>query len=158
MSWKCKKQHTISRSSAEAEYRSMADSCCEVIWLVDVLKDLRVHVPRPISFHCDSKSAIYIASNPVYHERTKHIEIYCHLVRENFDKGLIIPTYVHTSQQPADIFTKAIGAAALSKLCAKLNICDKFQPSNLRGDVTSEMVNEVKGSSQPHNMPRQEIS
>lgn len=64
----------------------MTDTCCEVIWLVTVLKDLLVYPSLPIPFQCDSKSAIYIAPNPVYHERIKHIEIDCHLVRENLDK------------------------------------------------------------------------
>ena len=114
----------------------MSDTCCEVIWLVAVLKDLLVAPNLPITFYCDSKSAIHIASNPVNHERTKHIEIDCHIVRENFDKGLLVPTYVHTSAQPADMFTKAVGAATLSALTRKLNVCDLFQPSNLRGAGT----------------------
>ena len=136
VSWKCKKQTTIARSSAEAEYRSMADTCCEVIWLVAVLKDLLVSPPLPIAFHCDSKSAIHIASNPVYHERTKHIEIDCHLVRENIEKGFLQPLHISSSAQPADMFTKALGAKQLLELSSKLNVCDMFQPSNLRGAVT----------------------
>lgn len=114
VSWVCKKQHTIARSSAEAEYRAMADTCCEVIWLVTVLKDLLVFPKLSIPLFCDSKSAIHIASNPVYHERTKHIEIDCHLVRENFDKGLLTPIFLHTSAQSADIFTKPVGSATRS--------------------------------------------
>lgn len=140
VSWKCKKQQTISRSSAEAEYRAMADTCCEVIWLVAVLKDLLVYPQLPIPFYCDSKSAIYIASNPVYHERTKHIEIDCHLVRENFAKGLLKPFHISTTLQPADMFTKAIGAAQLTSLSSKLNVCNLFQPSNLREDVKLDVT------------------
>lgn len=136
VSWKCKKQHTTSRSSAEAEYRAMADTCCEVIWLVAVLKDLLVFPKLPVPFYCDSQSAIYIASNPVYHERTKHIEIDCHLVREQLEKGLLIPTHISTSAQPVDMFTKALGSASLALFTSKLNVCNIFQSSNLREGVT----------------------
>lgn len=113
----------------------MADTCCEVLWLTAVLKDLLVSSALPIPFHCDSQSAIYIASNPVYHERTMHIKIDCHLVREQFDKGFLIPTHISSSDQPADMFTKAICASLLQKLSSKLNVCNLFQTSNLREDV-----------------------
>lgn len=126
----------------------MADTCCEIIWLVAILKDFLVYPTLPIPFHCDSKSAIYIASNPVYHKRTKHIEIDCHLVRENFDNGLLVPTHIHTKSQPADIFTKAVGAATLDYLTTKLNVCDFFQPSNLRGDVTSPITSSKSNGQQ----------
>lgn len=141
VSWKCNKQHTISRSSAESEYRTMEDTCCEVIWLIAVLKDLQVTLSLPVPFHCDSKSAIYIASNLVYHECTKYIEIDCHLVLENFDKGLLVPVHISTASQPADIFTKAVGSATLISLSSKLQDCDLVQPSNLRGAVNTTTDN-----------------
>lgn len=87
ISWKSKKQHTVSRSSAESEYRSMASVVSEVIWLVGLLQDIGVQVPTPIELYCDNKAAIQIASNPMFHERTKHIEIDCHFVRKDFKQG-----------------------------------------------------------------------
>ncbi|KAL2241039.1 UNVERIFIED_CONTAM: Retrovirus-related Pol polyprotein from transposon RE1 [Sesamum indicum] len=84
ISWKIKKQTMVARSSVEAEYRSMATTTCEVTWLVYLLKNLGVEVKTPIPFYCDNKAALHITANPVFHERTKHLEIDCHVVRNKF--------------------------------------------------------------------------
>nr|XP_016455406.1 PREDICTED: uncharacterized mitochondrial protein AtMg00810-like [Nicotiana tabacum] len=73
ISWKSKKQSTVSRSSTEAEYRSMTAVTSELVWLVRLLKELGLTVKEPVMLHCDSKAAMQIAANPVYHDRTKHI-------------------------------------------------------------------------------------
>ncbi|XP_024964221.1 uncharacterized protein LOC112504517 [Cynara cardunculus var. scolymus] len=89
ISWKRKKQSTVSRSSAESEYRTMASASCEVLWVLKILSDLNISDLLHVSLHCDNKSAIQIANNPVFHERTKHIEIDIHFVRETISKGLL---------------------------------------------------------------------
>ncbi|KAK6117859.1 hypothetical protein DH2020_048401 [Rehmannia glutinosa] len=122
ISWKTKKQHTMSRSSSEAEYRSMATVACELKWLKGLLKDMGVHQTAGIKLYCDSQSAIYIAQNPVFHERTKHIEVDCHFVRDAITKGLISPCYVHTPMQLAEFFTKALGKAQFEFLLCKLGV------------------------------------
>ena len=79
-----KKQTTVSLSSAEAEYRSMRRVCAELSWLSRLLNELEVPNVTPIPLKCDNMAAIYIAKNPVFHERTKHIDLDCHFVRENY--------------------------------------------------------------------------
>ena len=75
VSWKTKKQHTVARSSAEAEYRSMASTTCELKWIKGVLSSLGISHSMPIQLYCDSQAALHIAKNPVFHERTKHIDV-----------------------------------------------------------------------------------
>ena len=89
ISWKSKKQGTISKSSCEVEYRAMTTVICEIQLLVYLLQDLKVPFEQPSLLYCDNDSTRYIARNPVIHERTIHIEIDCHIVREKLKKGLI---------------------------------------------------------------------
>ena len=89
ISWKSKKQPTVSRSSAEAEYRSLASTVAEVIWLIGMFRELGVEIELPVNLHCDSKATLQIASNPVFHERTKHIDIDCHFIMVKIQSGLV---------------------------------------------------------------------
>ncbi|KAK5832585.1 hypothetical protein PVK06_016387 [Gossypium arboreum] len=110
ISWKSKKQSTVAKSSAEAEYRSMAAVTAEIVWLTGLLQEIGMQNLKPVELCCDSKASIQIAANPVYHERTKHIEIDCHFVREKIQDGLIQTKHVSTTNQLADIMSKALGS------------------------------------------------
>lgn len=97
MSWSSKHQHTVSRSSAEAEYRAVANTVAEVSWLRQLLHELHSPPSHATLVYCDNVSAVYLSSNLVQHQRTKHVEIDLHFVRERvaaFTKGL--PTAVFT--------------------------------------------------------------
>ncbi|GJZ43816.1 ribonuclease H-like domain-containing protein [Tanacetum coccineum] len=127
ITWKSKKQSTLSRSSAEAEYRSMASATCEVIWLSNLLGDMGVKNLLPVVLYCDNSSALQIAANPVFHEKSKHFEIDVHLVREKVASGVIVTEKIHTSQQIADVLTKALGSKQHDELCTKIGILDMFK-------------------------------
>lgn len=88
-SWKSKKWPAISKSSLETEYRAVAHATVDVTWLVMLLTELGTPNLQLVAIHCDNQSALHIARNPVFHERTKHIDIDYHLTREKLMKGLI---------------------------------------------------------------------
>ncbi|KAL0440528.1 UNVERIFIED_CONTAM: Retrovirus-related Pol polyprotein from transposon RE2 [Sesamum latifolium] len=94
ISWKTKKQSMVSRSTAEVEYNSMGTTACELTWIFNLLKDLQVHVPTPIPFLCDNQVALHITTNHVFHERTKHLKIDCHLVHDKYKSSL--GTFTHS--------------------------------------------------------------
>ncbi|CAM8911808.1 unnamed protein product [Rhodiola kirilowii] len=102
ISWKTKKQAIVSRSSAESKYRAMAAVCSEILWLMRLFLDMKAQVPTPISLHCDNQAALHIAKNHVFHERTKHIELNCHLIRHFINNHTIAAAYIHTADQPTD--------------------------------------------------------
>ena len=87
VTWRSKKQAVVSRSSAEAEFRAMAQGICEIIWIRGILNELRVKFIAPMKLFCDNKSAISIANNPVQHDRTKHVEIDRHFIKEKLERG-----------------------------------------------------------------------
>lgn len=107
----------------------------EVVWLSNLLTELGVPLTGPISMFCDSKSAIQIAQNPIFHERTKHIDIDCHFIREKVQLGLVKLIHLSTTEQQADIFTKALGVSQHTYLVSKLGMKNIFITSSLRGDV-----------------------
>ncbi|KAK9683124.1 hypothetical protein RND81_10G118500 [Saponaria officinalis] len=122
VSWKTKKQKTVSKSTAEAEYRSMSYATSEVVWISNLLKELHIDVGIPIPLYCDNKAAEHIAHNPVFHERTKHLDIDCHYVRDKLEEGLLIPQHVRSTEQLADLMTKPLGAQQHKYLCCRLGL------------------------------------
>ncbi|CAA7015851.1 unnamed protein product [Microthlaspi erraticum] len=129
ISWKSKKQQTSSHSSAESEYRAMEFAVREISWLVNLLTEFDVHQPQPVAFYCDSTAAIHIANNAVFHERTKHIENDCHIVRDRIVSGLIKTLHIRTETQLADVFTKPLYPTQFQFLIGKMSLLSIYPPS-----------------------------
>ncbi|XP_048501643.1 uncharacterized mitochondrial protein AtMg00810-like [Beta vulgaris subsp. vulgaris] len=122
ISWKSKRQSVVARSSAEAEYRSMALTICEVMWLKQLFQDLGVTNMHKTPVFCDNQAALAIASNPVHHEKTKHVDIDCHFIRDKTNEGVVLPTYVSTKHQVVDVFTKLLSTHQHQSLLGKLGV------------------------------------
>uniref|UniRef100_A0A2N9GY11 Reverse transcriptase Ty1/copia-type domain-containing protein n=1 Tax=Fagus sylvatica TaxID=28930 RepID=A0A2N9GY11_FAGSY len=122
ISWRSKKQSVVARSSTEAKYRALADTTVELLWLRWLLQDLGIDCSTAVPIHCDNRSAIQIAHNDVFHERTKHIEIDCHFVRHHLLQGTLQLRSVSSQDQLADIFTKPMPSGRFCDLISKLKL------------------------------------
>ncbi|XP_019105475.2 uncharacterized mitochondrial protein AtMg00810-like [Beta vulgaris subsp. vulgaris] len=126
ISWNSKKQGTTSKSSSEAEYRAMAQAASEVCWLVRLRTKLGISNLTPVTLHCDNMSALHIARNPVFHERTKHIEVDCHFTRDKVLEGLLQLSYLPTQNPLVDVFTKILPVAQHKNLLFKLGLVPSY--------------------------------
>ena len=126
VTWRSKKQSVVARSSAEAELRAIALGICEVLWLKRLLEEFEVVVEQPLRIYCDNKAAISIAHNPVHHDRTKHVEVDRHFIKEKVDEGTINVNYVLACEQTADILTKALFKPLFEKFVSKLGMSNLY--------------------------------
>jgi hypothetical protein len=126
VSWCAKKQPTVSRSSTEAEYKSMANATAEIIWVQTILRELGVSGPKEARLWCDNLGATYLSANLVFHARTKHIEIDYHFIRERVAARLLSIRFISSDDQVADGFTKSQSYRKLIKFRFNLNMrsCD----------------------------------
>ncbi|PKU84059.1 Retrovirus-related Pol polyprotein from transposon TNT 1-94 [Dendrobium catenatum] len=120
ISWQVKKQATTSRSSTEAEYRALASEASEIIWLRQLLADFHIPQNEPTTIFCDNTSAISLANNPIFHARTKYIEVDCHFIRDCIKTKQISVHHIFTEDQIADLFTKSLPNARFKTLSNKL--------------------------------------
>jgi histone deacetylase 1/2 len=122
ISWSARKQPTVSRSSTEAEYKALANGTAEAMWMQSLLRELFVPQYRPPVLWCDNLGATYLTANPVFHARTKHIEVDFHFVREKVAQGALDVRFVSSADQVADAFTKPSTKQMLEQLFSNLNL------------------------------------
>ena len=122
ISWKSKKHVTVSRNSLEVKYKALPSATCELQWLTFLLEEFKIDFQQPVVLYCDNRSALHIDANPVFHERTKHFEIDCHLVREKMQKGIVKLLPVTSTNQLANIYTKASLLGAFQFMYSKLGM------------------------------------
>lgn len=130
ISWKSKKQTIVSRSSTEAKYRALAATTSEIIWLKHLLQAFQVDTSQPTLFFCDNELAIKLASNPQFHERTKHIELDCHFIRDKVLDKTVKLMPIRSQHQLVDLFTKPLPKAKMVPLLSKMTLQDIFQRSS----------------------------
>jgi hypothetical protein len=123
VSWSSKRQQVVSRSSAEAEYRAVANGVAEASWLRQLLAELHCSLTKSTVVYCDNVSAVYLSTNPVQHQRTKHVEIDLHFVRDFVAIGAVRVLHVPTTSQFADIFTKGLPTSTFAEFRSSLNVC-----------------------------------
>lgn len=121
VSWSSKKQTLVARSSAEAEYRGLANATAEILWLQSLLRELQVQHLTPILL-CDNQSAVSIAHNPVLHSRTKHLELDIHFVRDRVLAKELSVLHIPASAQIADVFTKPLPSSQFLEFKSKLKV------------------------------------
>ena len=122
ISWQSKKQTFVARSSIEAEYCVLADTTFELLWLQWLLKDLGMSTSSATPLYCDNQSAIHIAHNDVFHDRTKHIEIDCHFIRYHLVHGALKLFSVSSRDQLTDIFIKSLPKGRIRDLVDNLKL------------------------------------
>ena len=128
----------------------MTSVACEITWVLQLLKDLKIEHPKAAMLFYDNQVALYIAANPAFHERTKYIEVDWHLVRDKIMEGMIKTFHIATNSQVADIFTKALGFSSFARLSEKLGLKDIFVPRQLKAtssiQVIKLVVQDLRGS------------
>jgi histone deacetylase 1/2 len=122
VSWSAMKQATVSRSSTEAEYKSLANATTELIWVEALLHELGVKLTEMTCLWRYNLGATYLSTNPVFHARTKHIEIDYHFVRERVASNHLAIKFISTRDQLADGLTKALPIKSLDEFKHNLNL------------------------------------
>ena len=129
VTWRSKKQKVVARSSAEAEFRGMAKGLCELIWLRSLLIEIGFPPDSVMNLFCDNKATIDISHNPIQHDRTKHVEVDRHFIKQNLEERIIQFPFVKFEDQLADILTKAVSSRDFYNSLNKLGVRDIYSPT-----------------------------
>lgn len=122
ISWKIKKQKTVSKSFCEAQYRCMSHTTSELLWIEGILSDLGHNFHKPIDLFCDNQSGLYLAHNLIFHERTKNLNVDCQFVRDHITYGLLKILHIKSFLQLADLMIKSFSEQQHNLLSFKLGL------------------------------------
>jgi hypothetical protein len=128
----------VTQSSVEEKYKAMAHSTSELAWLQHFLQNIRFSAPTPIPLFCDSQVSLHIASNSVFHDRIKHIEVDCHFILDKILNGDISTPFLKSRDQLTDMFTKSLCLKRLEFIYSKLGLYDVYAPA--WGRVLEELL------------------
>jgi hypothetical protein len=119
----------VARSSVEAEYRAIASTASELIWVKQLLTNIGIKIRGPMKMFCDNQVARHITLNPVFHERTKYIEVDCHFIRKKVQSKEIETPYVKSGDQLIDMFMKGLDLGVFERNFCKLGMIDIYTSS-----------------------------
>lgn len=126
VTWTSKKQKVVALSSTEVEYRGTVKVACEAVWLRRMISDIQMSQAGPTPLFCDNQGVLKLAKNPVFHERTKHVELHCHFIRKLVEDGSVDLQYVPTKDHTANDLTKSLHSDKFVKFKGLLGVVDKL--------------------------------
>lgn len=129
VTWRSKKQKVVALSSAKAEFKGMSKGLCELLWLKRLLAEIGFAPNTKMNLFCDNKAAIQSSHNPVQHDRTKHIEVYRHFIKQNLEEKIISFPFVRLEDQLAYMLAKAVSSKSFYSSLDKLDIRDIYAPT-----------------------------
>lgn len=135
VAWSSKKQTGVARSSTEAEYRSLANTAAEVSWITALLMELGIKVSTTPTIYCDNIGANYLAANPVFHSRMKHIALDYHFVRGYIQSGQLRVSHINSADQLADALTKPLPHARFDNLTVKAGLFSRLSVLRRRDKI-----------------------
>ena len=141
ISWSCKKQSTVARSSTEAEYRTIGLMTSELLWLQQLLLELGIKLTKQPTIFSDNIGATYLCTNPIFHSRMKHLAIDYHFVRDIVAKGELKVSHVPSSYQLADLLTKSLSRPPHEFLITKIGVVDSS--SILQGHISDKCKHRI---------------
>lgn len=124
VTWRSKKQKVVALSSAEAEFRGIVKGITEILWLRKLMDEIGFPLKTPTKLFCDNEAAISISENPVQHDRTKHVEVDRHFIKEKIENRIVELPSIRSEDQLADILTKAVTGMIFESVLRKLSIED----------------------------------
>lgn len=135
--WKSKKQSVVSLSTTEAEYMAVGEVTKEVLWIKNMISELHLEVPLPVTIHEDNNGCLNLSKNPVHHSRTKHIDIRHHFLRDHVQSGDITLRAIRSQDMIADMLTKNLGTVQFQKLVKEMGLYELTTRGSVESNVLS---------------------